>query len=146
MSYNRKIKAKILSFADKMAVSFDWFEALNYKCKNPADDELDEELFRRADRWESCACGNMCAVIPRRADGEPVDYELKKLGFDFTKHVETAVELASKDDWAKALKVFVEIENRSFQLLYEMGVITLKGVYTQKWINQHPHLLKTDEE
>jgi hypothetical protein len=149
MSYNSKIKEEIPTYAQttksvrtvggiprEMWV-FNWFEALKQKIADPSNDELDDELALRSGMWETCACGNMCAVIPRNeSDGEPHDYKLKQLGFEFTSKVEDAVDYGTPAVWQEALRIFERIEERSFELLLEMGVITMKGVYTQRWLKK----------
>lgn len=33
--------------------------------------------------WVTCACGNLCAAIPRDSMGSPLDDELRTLGLEF---------------------------------------------------------------
>lgn len=149
MSQNRKIKEAIPSYAEKSnsgrsfegiprtSWSFNWFKALKQKIEFPVRDDFAEELERRSKFWQTCACGNMCAVIPRcESDGEPHDPKLKQLGLEFTTRVDYAVERQLKADWQEALRLFERIEERSFDLLHQMGVITMKGVYTQRWLKK----------
>lgn len=42
-----------------------------------------QELSKLAGNWVTCACGNLCEVIPRTEDGKPKDDQLRLLGTEF---------------------------------------------------------------
>lgn len=41
------------------------------------------DLHSWATNWPTCACGNQCALLPRKEDGTPLDKELVELGSKF---------------------------------------------------------------
>jgi len=64
---------------------FNWTEWLTKQEALVKDNQLLDSLEwgeaqKRAKSWVTCACGNQCAVIPRKDDGEPIDTVLLKLG------------------------------------------------------------------
>src|SRR5258706_9054437 len=65
---------------------FNWNAFLKKKTYTPA--EL-RKASRLAQSWVTCACGNMCAIIPRDSfcDG-PEDSQLSKLGTRFYGQIE----------------------------------------------------------
>lgn len=68
---------------------FDWrqwlLKAIDY---TPRSADYDEKLTL-AKSWVTCACGNLCAIIPRErgtsggTDGRPIDETLSDLGIRF---------------------------------------------------------------
>ena len=58
----------------------------------------------------TCACGNLCAVLPRLEDGTPKDEQLEKLGHDF----HTAI---GDEDALQARAILAAIKRRSAHLL-----------------------------
>lgn len=62
---------------------FDWNKFL--KKEKFTEEELDDADYKASD-WVTCACGNMCSIIPRE-DGQPLDKRLAKLGEAFANHV-----------------------------------------------------------
>ena len=52
-----------------------------------ARETFNERVLRRAydlaSQWVTCACGNQCASIPRRPNGQPKDDQLHHLGLSF---------------------------------------------------------------
>ena len=60
----------------------------------------------------TCACGNQCEVIPRRI-GEPVDVELRILGYQFSEHIHAR-------EYSKAIRTLSDIEKRSAFLISEI--------------------------
>jgi hypothetical protein len=65
---------------DYRETPFDWNEFLNKKKFKSTEIE---DAYRIAAKWTTCACGNQCAIIPRKYDGEPEDNILRELGIDF---------------------------------------------------------------
>lgn len=76
-----------------------------------------EHRWRRlkilASGWGSCACGQLCVVIPRDGLGRPEDQELSKLGSRFCMAIEA-------EDRAEARHVLNLIEDRSAKLISEI--------------------------
>lgn len=56
--------------------------------------------YRDASSWPDCACGEQNPFIPRKADGEPLDPELRELGVAFA--------LAVKDNDFKGARTALE--------------------------------------
>lgn len=106
--------------------NFDWNKALAADCKDMSRAEL-TDIMMHALSWITCACGNQCAVIPRRNTGEPVDSQLSDLGTEFTQVVgdmERAMRTAVFDDMKianvareKAIDILENIEKRSAVLI-----------------------------
>ena len=126
---------------------FNWFKALEKKIDDPSPSDSDEELYKRSSHWATCACGNMCDVIPRTSGGQPVDDELENLGTLFNRQVEDAIDknvkgsedpdfTGDRHSWRVARMIFERIEIRSFEILHKMGVITKAGVYTKRWLKK----------
>lgn len=94
---------------------FDWNAKLDQFIAGeyPEEDET-RWLDELAGSWVTCACGNQCAAISRDPDsGKPIDYELKRLGLNFSVLIET-------QDWCRAKSVLGDIEKRSSELLAEL--------------------------
>jgi len=89
---------------------FNWFEALKKKRKDIHDWKL---LQYRSNLWVTCACGNLCDIIPRDEIGSPIDWILRMLGYDFN----TAIQ---KKYNKKALSILKLIEKRSTYLIFEI--------------------------
>lgn len=94
--------------------AFDW----RYALKHP-EKYNHGLLMEKARKWTTCACGNLCAIIPRRrynggdgdgADGIPVDPILAGLGTEFYWRVRAG-------DWDVAEWVLDAIEERSGDLI-----------------------------
>jgi hypothetical protein len=64
---------------------FDWWEFLD---KPEAEALIPMRIAQSlSGSWVTCACGNLCAIIPRDATGEPEDQKLMELGMDFHKAI-----------------------------------------------------------
>jgi hypothetical protein len=63
-----------------------------------------------ASQWTTCACGNMCDIIPRTEDGRPVDTTLTHLGIIFPRAIEAG-------NYDGALSILDQIEERSAVLI-----------------------------
>src|SRR5690606_691033 len=102
---------------------FDWFEALTEvdMLSDPNIKGYDYEKFSTyhdrllelSNSWVTCACGNQCALIPRRLEGDPVDEELNVLGRQF------AIQIAGFR-YHHAIEILHKIEERSSQILEEL--------------------------
>lgn len=105
----------------KAKKKFNWLVKLNalVRRKRPLTDEEYYNLRFRAAQWPTCACGQLCAALPRDCDAEPKDGELSQLGLRFYDKV------AAKR-WRGARATFRKIETRSAKLLAAMvGVMLL---------------------
>jgi hypothetical protein len=83
---------------------FDWNEFLNKE--EMANDEWAhaEDL---SSSWVTCACGNMCDVIPREKGGRPLDINLDVYGMNFS----DAIENKDKEE-AKRILVLIELRSQ----------------------------------
>lgn len=68
------------------------------------------QLSHDAQQWPSCACGQLCATLPRTPKGAPQDPQLYSDGVTFFQAI--AMKL-----WDTALSTFKRIEQRSAQLI-----------------------------
>lgn len=90
---------------------FNWNKAIAAMIKGNKDDKYNaKDLYDRSGDWVTCACGNLCDIIPRDVDGTPYDGRLEDLGFIF--HQDVAIE-----DWHKAKLTLSQIEKRSAVLI-----------------------------
>lgn len=100
---------------------FDWNAFL------AKDQFTEDEMIKALDlsgEWVTCACGNLCAALPRTPDGEPLDCELAKLGCEFN---EAICSMEAFHRWIntkeiikwrdKARGILAQIEKRSIELL-----------------------------
>lgn len=117
-----------------MKTEFNWLtrlEELNEKGNGyrPSDQE---DLTTMAQGWPTCACGQLCKLLPKRGDtAVPEDNKLYNLGCRF-------YNLVCRCDWSSALDIFRQIEARSFKLLQEMGILkpqpqAAKAASTTRW-------------
>lgn len=113
----------------RKAKEFDWFKFL--KKEKFTERELDA-AEQRAGQWTTCACGNMCSIIKRDDDGEPVDRKLSSLGVDFYERIEdmkySLIEDGTVSNVSKlrAQKVLQKIEARSKKLI-EKEFLSIEG-------------------
>lgn len=98
----------------KGAEPFDWNKALK-GLRTGIRAQNQTELSIRAKSWVTCACGNLCAEIPRWKfeKGRPVDERLADLGADFACHVAAC-------KWSEARQTLAEIEKRSGEILADL--------------------------
>lgn len=89
---------------------FDWNLFLNKKDIGEQEWDHAREL---AKDWVTCACGNQCEIIPRKASGEPKDLVLLDLGDKFF----LAIRRRYKE---RAKQLLQEIEKRSLLLIEEI--------------------------
>lgn len=59
---------------------FNWFEWLQRAINGNVDVVEWRNAERRASSWTTCACGNLCSILPRNERGEPMDPILAVLG------------------------------------------------------------------
>lgn len=100
---------------------FDWNFFLNKKMFT--DEEL-SAAYDLSNEWVTCACGQQCAVIPRRNwDGEPLDGVLKQLGHSFNNAIYDMRHHLGIDDEkfdsavSTARNLLLKIEDRSTFLI-----------------------------
>jgi hypothetical protein len=93
---------------------FDWNAFLDAAEAGEITNIEHREAERLAGDWVTCACGNQCAAIPRRAGGSPEDHELWDLGGSFALQIE-------RQKYDRARGVLKAIEARSAALLAEKG-------------------------
>ena len=90
---------------------FDW----NAFLENPPQKRKAE--FRiacnLAGEWVTCACGNLCDIIPRDMIGCPYDSELELLGLDFHHSIAMA-------NFIKAKETLAKIEKRSEEIIFQL--------------------------
>jgi len=102
---------EMISYTESQGNSwFDWSYELNKPLK-----EIDWDVLEvKAGYWVTCACGNLCDVIPRDSIGRPIDMGLRQLGVDFY----DAIYDTNPSD---ALSILVMIESRSNELILELS-------------------------
>jgi hypothetical protein len=91
--------------------AFDW----NALLENPPE-YLSNEHYRACDlsgEWVTCACGNLCDIIPRSPIGRPSDTELESLGVNFYYAIKEC-------EWQKAKEILAKIEKRSEEIIFEL--------------------------
>lgn len=94
--------------------SFDWLEMLEELDNGKSIYEYEKSnLEAMAGMWPTCACGQLCKVLPRTGIGAPVDQLLGQLGINF-------FQLVKAENWHAALFTFKKIEARTAKLLKEM--------------------------
>jgi len=104
---------------------FNWFRFLNRK--RYTKKELEKASFD-AGSWITCACGNLCDVLPRDMWGEPEDKKLAYLGAKFAEKVENfnnayANNLDSFEYWREqSLNTLNKIEKRSTILIKQQNI------------------------
>lgn len=111
---------------------FHWLEALNELLAKAEREEWTgiklrlDSLTELSNSWPTCACGELCARIPR--DGSiPKDDRLRELGAQFNNTLFDATEQWHDREYAKipdliteAIVTFHEIEARTQVLLAQM--------------------------
>ena len=95
----------------KGKTAFDWNEFLD----NPPEylSTEHENASNLAGDWVTCACGNLCNIIPRMDGGRPYDRELESLGKSFFSEINAA-------DFINAKNTLYLIEKRSQQIIFEL--------------------------
>jgi hypothetical protein len=102
---------------------FDWYDVLDRLIageKPTAEDRA--AIQQRAGPWTTCACGQMCKILPRDSSKSPIDEQLRTLGGEFAS-------MMNAGRYHDARKTLDKIEKRTTKLLTDMGVVfTLGGV------------------
>ena len=107
----------------KTGKSINWYDRLNElkqlkRLKHYSYSTKHYQYHHEACSWVTCACGNMCDIIPRVTNdefsgpGRPQDHELAQLGAAFPKFI-------SADDYEGALDCLDKIEKRSEILIQQ---------------------------
>jgi hypothetical protein len=92
--------------------SFDWNKFLENPPEKGSEEHLD--ACDLAEAWVTCACGNLCDIIPRSPlGGCPIDDELESLGIAFNHSIQDARYYVAKEILAK-------IERRSEEIIFEL--------------------------
>jgi hypothetical protein len=91
--------------------AFDWNKFLENPPEKGSEEHLD--ACDLAEDWVTCACGNLCDIIPRSTLGRPLDDKLESLGIDFNNSVQDARYDVGKETLAK-------IEKRSEEIIKEL--------------------------
>lgn len=91
---------------------FDWFVWLRLAIKKPPLYNKHQRARLLASQWATCACGQLCKMLPQLQQGGPSDRELRTLGFNFIHQIDTGRFLV-------ALETMTQIECRTALLLAE---------------------------
>jgi S-ribosylhomocysteine lyase LuxS involved in autoinducer biosynthesis len=91
--------------------SFDWNKFLENPPEKGSLEHL--EACDLAEAWVTCACGNLCDIIPRSPLGCPIDDYLELLGIAFNNNIQDA-------EYDVAKKILARIENRSAEIIFEL--------------------------
>ena len=76
----------------KKKTEINWYEVIKLSPEEFL--EKDNIYIDAADNWITCACGNLCDVIPRLDNGEPIDDELADLGVTFSNLISEVADIA----------------------------------------------------
>ena len=102
---------QVLKFNPKQ---WDWYPFLN------ASEKIKEKYHGAAralaEGWTTCACGQVCDVLPKRHDSAPIDKEARSLGllFNYAIHFK---------EWDTAKITLDKIEARTVFLLQQPNYI-----------------------
>lgn len=100
---------------------FDWFAFLKQDMESISEDSFDE-ANALADNWVTCACGQLCKVLPRGSGNCPTDEKLYELGMDFAHAIDDLRHTGLDEDRLKALEILNKIEARTTLLLERMKI------------------------
>jgi hypothetical protein len=100
---------------NKLPNGFNWLAVLKDLAAGAViDGNSFDTLVEMANMWPTCACGQLCSVLPRKEPyNEPVDRTLYSLGLDFCYAIE-------ETRWTEAMDLFHQIEARATELIIEM--------------------------
>lgn len=91
--------------------SFNWLAVLkDLAAGAPLSDLEHAQLVSMAGQWPDCACGQLCAGVPRLPSLMPVDLRLRDLGHIFMLEIGLRC-------WKNAINCFRAIEKRTAELL-----------------------------
>lgn len=100
---------------------FNWFAFLKQDMES-----VDVDYFNKAnslaDNWVTCACGQLCKVLPKGNGNSPADDELYDLGMDFANEIDNLKYTRQNEDRLKALETLNKIEARTTLLLEQMKI------------------------
>ena len=100
------------SYSEKKGkTAFDWNSFLQNPPEKGSEDHSNSSNLSGS--WVTCACGNLCDIIPRSILGRPEDFLLEKLGFIFHEYVNAA-------DFINAKNTLYLIEKRSEEIIFEL--------------------------
>jgi hypothetical protein len=92
--------------------SFDWNKFLENPPEKGSEEHLD--ACDLAEAWVTCACGNLCDIIPRSPlGGCPLDDKLEFLGIGFNNSIQDA-------EYDDAKEILAKIEKRSEEIIAEL--------------------------
>lgn len=111
--------------ADPNDDNFCWFLFLEQPDDEITEEQI-EEAYDKSTQWVTCACGQVCAAIPRNQFNEPDDETLYELGMNFMFKLEEAQEqFYIRDSFRNCLNdakdILVKIEQRTTELLKQNG-------------------------
>jgi hypothetical protein len=90
---------------------FDWNKFLENPPEYASTEYLD--ACDLAEAWVTCACGNLCDIIPRSPLGCPLDDYLQLLGINFNNSIQDA-------EYDDAKEILAKIEKRSEEIIFEL--------------------------
>jgi hypothetical protein len=100
---------------------FDWYDVLDRLIAGEKPSEAERvTIQQRAGPWTTCACGQMCKIIPRDSSKSPIDEQLRTLGGAFAQQM-------SAGHYHDARKTLDKIEKRTAKILTDMGVLFTLG-------------------
>ena len=88
--------------------NWDWYAFLD--ASEGIKEDYSIEASNEANRWTTCACGQVCNVLPKSLYGAPKDREARYLGLDFNAQIQD-------ENWDEAKETLDEIEARTIFLL-----------------------------
>jgi hypothetical protein len=91
--------------------AFDWNKFLENPPEKGSPEHLD--ACDLAEAWVTCACGNLCDIIPRSPLGCPIDEKLEMFGGIFNMDIIAG-------EWQEAKKTIHWIERRSDEIIFEL--------------------------
>ena len=97
--------------------NWDWYAFLD--ASNVIKEEFKREAFSLSSDWITCACGQVCDVLPKGLYSSPLDEEASGLGMDFC-------DLICDEDWENAKTTLDKIEKRTIFLLKQPNFIDPK--------------------
>ena len=97
--------------------NWDWYVFLN--SSKEIKGKFKEDAIELASGWATCACGQVCDVLPRELCGSPIDSIASMLGLNFFYQIQ-------QRRWIVAKKTLDKIEARTTYLLKQPNFIDSK--------------------
>ena len=97
--------------------NWDWYAFLD--ASEEIKEEFSEDAIVFAKSWITCACGQICNVLPKTVFGSPSDRRARYLGLDFNSQIQD-------ENWDEAKETLDEIEARTIFLLKQPNYIDPK--------------------